>query len=296
MNKHEEYQYLDIMQEIIDKGIRKPNRTGVDTFYLFCRSMRFSLRDGIFPLLTTKKTFLRGIAEELFFFLRGDTNTKHLEEKGVNIWKGNTSRESLDKNNLTMLPDGDLGCGYSFQWRNFGGEHPCIPETKGLKGKDQIAEVLYKLQNTPLDRRIVIDAWCANQIKYMALPPCHVYYQFVPNIVDNELDCHMTQRSCDYFLGVAFNIASLALLTNIMAKFSGFKPGEIHWTGVDVHLYENHFEAAKEQISREPYPFPKIKLNIDGELNLERLGNLTYDNIELIDYKSHAKIEAPMAV
>ena len=294
--RHPEFQYLDLLRDIVESGTDKGDRTGTGNRYLFSRHMRFSLRDQ-FPILTTKRVYWRGVVEELLFFLRGDTDSTHLEEKRVKIWEGNTRREFLDKKGLTTLPEGDIGCAYSHQWRNFGGEHPHLPETKGQKGVDQVKAVLDTLKTNPLDRRMIISGWCPTQTHMMALPSCHVLYVFNVNPKTNELNCHMTQRSCDTFLGVPFNISSMALMTCLFAKAAGFKPGEISWLGVDVHLYRDHLEsgAVTEQLMRDPRPFPT--LNIKKELNsLEDIEALTYEDLELVGYKPHKTIKAKMAV
>lgn len=293
-NLLEEQQYLDILREIVDKGTVKDNRTGVGSKYIFGRNMRFSLRETI-PVLTTKKIFWRGVVEELLFFLSGNTDTTLLEKKGVNIWKGNTRRDFLDKIGLKTLPEGDLGCSYSHQWRNFGGEHPNILETKGLKGFDQVKFVIDTLKSNPTDRRLVINGWAANQLSYMSLPPCHVMYIFSVDIEKQELNCQMTQRSCDFFLGVPFNIASLALMTNLFAKCCNLNPGEILWTGVDCHLYLDHLEAAREQLLRNPKPFPALKItkNISS---LEDILQLSFDDLNLGGYKCYPSIKAPIAI
>lgn len=298
--QHEEQQYLDLLRDILDKGVDKDDRTSVGNRYLFSRHMRFSLRDQ-FPILTTKRVYWRGVVEELLFFLRGDTNSKHLEEKNVNIWAGNTSREFLDNKGLHYLPEGEIGTSYSHQWRNFGGTHPLIPGTgesadySDVKGFDQVKNVLDTLKTNPLNRRMIISGWAPHQMEYMALPPCHLIYIFNYNPSTNELNCHMTQRSCDTFLGVPFNLSSMALMTCLFAEASDMKPGEISWLGVDVHLYKNHFEQARLQMSREPRPFPK--LNIKKKLSsLEDIENLSYEDLELVGYKPHKKIKAEMAV
>jgi len=292
--RHEEYQYLDILLDILENGTDKNDRTGVGNRYLFARHMKFSLRDQ-FPILTTKRVYWRGVVEELLFFLRGDTNSKHLEEKKVNIWKANTRREFLDRKGLRMLPEGDIGTSYSHQWRNFDGEHPHIEETKGRKGFDQVRYVLDTLKSNPLDRRMIISGWNPAQLKYKSLPPCHLIYNFNVNPKTNELNCHMTQRSCDFFLGVAFNLSSMALMTYLFAESTGFRPGEISWLGVDVHLYKNHLEQAKLQLTREPRTFPK--LSIKKKLSsIEDIETLSYGDLKLIGYKPHKKIKAEMAI
>jgi len=286
---HEENQYLDLLRDILENGT-DGNR------YVFARHMRFSLRDQ-FPILTTKRVYWRGVVEELLFFLRGDTNSKHLEEKGVNIWKGNTSREFLDKKGLQCLPEGDIGCSYSHQWRKFNGPHPSIPETHANEGFDQVKYVLEKLKTNPLDRRIIISGWNPAQLRWKSLPPCHLVYLYNVNPKTNELNCHMTQRSVDTFLGLPFNISSMALMTYLFAEVSGFKPGEISWLGVDVHLYKNHIESGvvEKQLDREPRPFPKLKINKKLS-TLEDIENLSFEDFELVNYKPHPKLKAQMAV
>jgi thymidylate synthase len=295
-DRHPEYQYLDLLQEIVEYGTDKGDRTGTGNRYLFAKHMRFSLRDQ-FPILTTKRVYWRGVVEELLFFLRGDTNSIHLEENKVNIWKGNTRREFLDKKGLTCLPEGEIGTSYSHQWRNFSGEHPLIPATKGMKGFDQVKYVLDMLKTNPLDRRMIISGWAPNQLSTMSLPPCHLIYIFNYNPETNELNCHMTQRSCDTFLGVPFNLSSMALMTYLFAEVSGMKPGEISWLGVDVHLYKDHIEGGMvaEQLTREPRSFPT--LNIKKDLtSLEDIENLSFEDLELVGYKPHKTIKAKMAV
>lgn len=290
----EEQQYLDILKDIRSNGVTKQDRTGVGNKYKFGCSMRFNLKNS-FPLLTTKKMFLKGIVEELLFFLSGNTDTKILEKKGVNIWKGNTSREFLDKINLNYLPEGDLGCSYSHQWRNFGGEHPLVPETKGNKGFDQVKYVIDTLKKNPLDRRLIISGWAPNQMQFMALPPCHLIYIFSVNPETNRLNCHMTQRSCDFFLGVPFNIASTALMTILFAEITRLKPGEVFWTGTDCHIYLNHLSAVEEQISRTPYEFPEISILKRIE-SLEDIIGLNTSDFKLENYKYHPSIFADMAI
>ena len=290
----EEQQYLDLLREILDYGVLKPNRTGIATKAVFGRMMRFNLRHH-FPILTTKKIFFRGVFEELMLFLRGDTNTKHLEDKGVNIWKGNTSREFLDKQGLQCLPEGDLGCSYAHQWRNYGGEHPAIPETKGMQGVDQIARVLKQIKENPTDRRMYIVGVNPAQEKFMSLPCCHNYAQFICNPNTKELNCLFVIRSNDMFLGFPFNLTQYALLTCLFAKATGYTPNELVYTGVDVHIYENHFDAVQEQITREPMPFPKIIIN--KSINtLQDLESLEFADISLVGYNPLPPIKAEMAV
>lgn len=294
-NNLEEIQYLNLLQEIKTNGVTKEDRTGIGTRYKFGCSMRFSLRENTLPLLTTKRVFWRGVVEELLFFLSGKTDTTILESRGVNIWKGNTTRDFLDKLGLTSLRAGDLGCSYPHQWRNFGGEHPQIPETEGLVGFDQIAYLVNTLKSNPLDRRLILNGWCANQLKYMALPPCHVMYIFNVNPLTKELNCHLTIRSNDFFLGAPFNIASASLLTYLLAKTANLSPGELFYTVTDCHIYLNHLEAVDTQLAREPYPFPKLEIKKQLS-SLEDLMAVTFDDLILKDYKCHPAIKAPMAI
>lgn len=302
---HEEQRYLDILNTALI-GEDRDDRTGVGTYSIFDQSLEFSLLDDQFPLLTTKKMFLKGIVEELLFFLRGDTDTKLLEAKGVNIWKGNTTREFLDKRGLTYLAEGDMGKGYGFQWRNFGGERieqfdlgndlKDYDKTNTYlhKGTDQISSLLYSLKNDPNSRRHILSAWNPDQLNEMALPPCHMFAQF---IVHNKeyLSCRFTMRSVDSFLGLPYNIASYALLTKIMAKAVGLKPSKLVFNGGDVHVYKNHLEAVQTQIERTPYEFPKLKIN--KELNsIKDIECLQYGDFELIGYDCHHAIKAKMAV
>lgn len=292
---HPELQYLDILQELIDTpDVKTSPRQTIGTKYLFSRHMRFDNIGESFPLLTTKKMFFRGVVEELLWFLRGETDVTILQKKGVHIWDKNTSRESLNKLGLEHYLEYEGGSIYAHQWRNFGGPHYCVPpEASFEKGYDQLQQVIHLLKTNPSDRRIIINAWCPNQLEYMALPPCHVMYIFSVNTAKGELNCHLTQRSCDFLLGVGWNVSSLALLTMIIAKVSNLKPGSISWSGVDVHLYENHIDAANEQILRTPYPFPKVLLNKDIS-TVEDIEKLTFEDFQLINYTSHGAIKAEM--
>lgn len=289
-----ENQYLNISSDILENGIIKSNRTSIYAKSTFSQFIKHDLQDG-FPLLTTKKMFLRGITEELLWFLRGDTNSKSLSMKGVKIWEGNTTREFLDAQGLTYLPEGEIGCAYSHQWRRFGGEHPLIPPTQGCVGFDQVLDVLQKLKQNPSDRRIIINGWCANQLEYMALPPCHVLYVFYYNPEKHSLSCHLTMRSSDHFLGLPFNMASTALMTHIFAKAVGMNVGEVAFTMVDSHLYSNSFDAAKEQISRTPYLPPSLEINKDIN-SIQDIESLQWEDFNLKNYNSHPSLKVDMAV
>lgn len=288
--RHEEYQYLEIIEDILEHGNQKSDRTGTGTKSVFGRQMRFSLRDGTFPLLTTKKTFYRGIAEELFWFIRGSTNAIELKEKKVMIWEGNSSREFLDSVGLRHREVGDLGPVYGFQWRHFGAEYSDMHADYSGQGVDQLAEVIHKIRNKPDDRRIIMCAWNPKDIPRMALPPCHCLVQFY--VANGELSCQLYQRSADMGLGVPFNIASYALLTHMIAHVTGLKPGEFVHTLGDTHVYLNHVEPLKEQLTRDPKPFPKIVI----KRKVENIEDFTIDDFEVQGYDPHPKITMEMAV
>ena len=262
-------QYLDLLNRIMTEGVRKEDRTGTGTISVFGHQMRFNLEEG-FPLLTTKKLHLKSIIHELLWFLKGDTNVKYLQENGVRIWN-----EWADEN-------GDLGHIYGYQWRSW-------PDYNGGH-IDQISEVIDQIKNNPNSRRIIVNAWNVADLGNMNLPPCHMFFQCY--VADGKLSLQMYQRSADTFLGVPFNIASYALLLMMMAQVTGLKPGEfIHTTG-DTHLYLNHLEQVKLQLSREPRPLPKMKINPD----VKSLFDFKYEDFELVDYDPHPHIKGVVAV
>lgn len=285
MNK-EEKNYLDLLKNILDNGNQRSDRTGIGTIGIFGSQLRFSLENNKVPMLTTKKMFTKGVVEELLFFLRGETDTKKLEAKGVNIWKGNTTRDFLDKRGLPNFPEGEMGPMYGHQWRNWGG-------TDSNKGIDQISNAIDLIKTDPYSRRIVVNAWNVSDLDNMCLAPCHPMFQFYVN--DGKLSCHFTMRSCDIFLGAPFNILSYGILTHLMAKLTNLKPGELIFSGGDVHIYSNHVEQVKTQISREPFEFPTMTINKKIEtikdIELLELSDFNFDN-----YQSHSSIKAEMAV
>ncbi len=244
--------------------------------------------------------FTKGIIEELLFFLRGDTDTNKLEAKGVNIWKGNTTREFLDKRGLTHLPDGYMGKGYGFQWRKFGENKRTLLSPDGYNydhyhayGVDQLKQVIDTLKTNPTDRRIIMSAWNPQQLPEMALPPCHMMVQFY---VDNgKLSAQFYMRSIDTFLGLPFNILSYAVLTRIIAQTVGMEAKELVFVGGDTHIYLNHTAQVSEQISREPYPFPTMKINKKLE-TVEDIESLELSDFSFEGYQSHPAIKAEMAV
>ena len=262
-------QYLDLLREIRDNGVIKTDRTGVGTKSIFGHQMRFNLQDG-FPLLTTKKVFLKGIIYELLWFLKGDTNIKFLTDHNVHIWD-----EWADEN-------GDLGYVYGKQWRSW--------EATDGRVIDQISQVVDLIKNHPDSRRILVTAWNPAEIDKMALPPCHCLFQFY--VADGKLSCQLCQRSADTFLGVPFNIASYALLTMMLAQVCGLEPGEfIHTTG-DTHIYLNHLEQVNEQLSREPRPLPKMIINP----YVKSIFDFKYEDFTLEGYDPYPAIKAPVAV
>jgi thymidylate synthase len=262
-------QYLDLMKDILETGVEKTDRTGTGTFSVFGRQLRFDLSKG-FPLLTTKKLHTRSIFIELLWFLKGDTNIKYLHDHGVSIWD-----EWADEH-------GDLGPVYGHQWRSW-------PTPSGGT-IDQITNVLNQIKQKPDSRRHIVSAWNPAEVDKMALPPCHAMFQFY--VADGKLSCQLYQRSADYFLGVPFNIASYALLTHMFAQQCDLLPGEFVWTGGDVHLYTNHIEQAKLQLTREPFALPQLNILRKPD----SIFDYQYEDFEIINYQSHPGIKAPIAV
>ncbi|KAK9164218.1 hypothetical protein Syun_005120 [Stephania yunnanensis] len=288
-DRHEEFLYLKLVQDIIANGTQKDDRTGTGTVSKFGCQMRFNLRKT-FPLLTTKKVFWRGVVEELLWFISGSTNAKVLQEKGIHIWDGNASREYLDSIGLVDREEGDLGPVYGFQWRHFGAKYTNMHADYTGQGFDQLLDVIDKIKNEPDDRRIVISAWNPSDLKLMALPPCHMFAQFY--VANGELSCQMYQRSADMGLGVPFNIASYALLTRMIAHVCDITPGDfIHVIG-DAHVYKNHVRPLQEQLKKHPKPFPILKIN---ELKKD-IDSFVAADFKLFGYDPHQKIEMKMAI
>ena len=285
-----ELQYINLIKHILENGISKDDRTGIGTLSIFSYNMTFNLRES-FPLLTTKKVYWKGVVEELLWFISGSTDSNVLKEKGVRIWEGNSSREFLDSRGLSHYDQGDIGAGYGFQWRHFGAKYTSMYDSYEGQGVDQLKDVIYKIKNTPDDRRIIMSAWNPTDLDKMALPPCHIFVQFWVDTNKKELHSQMYQRSCDVGLGVPFNIASYALLTCIIAKLCDLTPGDFHYCMGDTHIYKNHIDAMKLQITRDPYDFPKINIK-----DITDIDNIKFDDIELIDYKYYENIKMNMAV
>lgn len=266
--------YLDLLSEVNDLGAPKPTRTGVDTLSLHGRSLRFNLSDG-FPIVTTKRIHFKSVVWELLWLISGSSNIKMMTDNGVTIW------------NEWADADGNLGPVYGVQWRNW---EAC----NGALYIDQLGKAIHALKNNPFDRRIIVSAWNVGELHNMKLPPCHMMYQFLVRKMKDGmyLDCIMTQRSVDTFLGLPFNISSYALLTHMVAQCVDMKPGEFIWNGHDVHIYDNHKEQVKLQLSREPYPLPTLELNP----NIKNIDDFKYDDIKLVNYQYHPSIKAPIAV
>lgn len=262
-------QYETLMRHVHEHGVEKADRTGTGTKSVFGYQMRFDLSEG-FPLVTTKKLHTRSIFVELLWFLRGDSNARWLQERGVSIW------------NEWAREDGELGPIYGVQWRSW-------PTPDGRK-IDQISQVIDQIRNSPDSRRMIVSAWNVGEIENMALPPCHAFFQFY--VAQGRLSCQLYQRSADIFLGVPFNIASYALLTHMVAQQCDLEPGEFIWTGGDCHLYSNHLDQVNEQLSRTPYPYPTLRL----QRKPETIFDYELEDFVIENYQHHPHIKAPVAV
>ncbi len=262
-------QYLDLLQHVLDNGEQRADRTGTGTISVFGHQMRFNLETG-FPVLTTKKLHLKSIIHELLWFLAGDTNIKYLKENGVRIWD-----EWADA-------DGNLGHIYGYQWRSWP-----TPDGRHI---DQISQLIADIRNNPTSRRLIVSAWNVGELDQMNLPPCHILFQFYVN--NGKLSCQLYQRSADIFLGVPFNIASYALLTMMVAQVTGVRPGDFVYTLGDAHIYNNHIEQVKLQLSREPYPLPQMSINPD----VTSIFDFKYDDFQLVNYQSHPHIKGEVSV
>jgi len=261
--------YEDLLRDVLEHGTHKSDRTGTGTLSVFGRQLRFDLSKS-FPLITTKRVHFKSVAVELLWFLRGDTNVKWMQDQGVTIWD-----EWADA-------DGELGPVYGVQWRSWP-----TPDGGHI---DQIAELIKNLKSNPDSRRHIVSAWNVSELKDMALPPCHAFFQFY--VADGKLSCQLYQRSADTFLGVPFNIASYALLTRMIAQQTGLEPGEFVWTGGDVHIYDNHMDQVLKQLAREPYDYPQLNITRKPD----SIFDYTLDDFEVVGYQHHPTIKAPIAV
>ncbi len=279
-------QYLDLVHDILENGVLKPNRTGVDTLAVFSRQLRFQLRGGSIPLLTTKKMHTRSIIYEILWYLQGGDNIKYLNDNNVTIWD-----EWADEN-------GNLGPIYGYQWRKW----PVMTGTRtvmedGVKVRepvvkhiDQVANLIDMLRRNPNDRRLIVSAWNVGQIDDMALPPCHYAFQFF--VGNGKLSCMLNQRSCDVGLGVPFNIVQYSILTHMVAHVTGLEPGEFIWNGGDVHIYENHIDQLKEQCARNAYPSPRLEF----VRKVPEIDDFVYEDFKIVDYQHHPLIKMEVAV
>lgn len=291
-------QYHELMQHVLDNGVTKEDRTGTGTISVFGYQMRFDLNEG-FPLITTKKLHIKSILHELLWFIQGDTNIRYLDQNGVRIWddwpyakfsksedfQGETIREFADKvaaDEAFAEKWGDLGPVYGYQWRSW-------PAPNG-ETIDQLSQVIEQIKNTPDSRRLIVSAWNPGMIQDMALPPCHAFFQFY--VADGKLSCQLYQRSADIFLGVPFNIASYAMLTHMIAQACGLGVGDFVHTLGDAHIYSNHIDQVKEQLSRELRPLPTLKVNPD----IKNITDFTFDDFAIEGYDPHPHIKAQVAV
>jgi len=294
----DEQKYLDLLKDVMQNGSERQDRTGTGTLSVFGRQLRFDISPNVCPILTTKRIPWKHCIEELLWFLRGDTNSKILEEKGVKIWKGNSSRDFLDKRNLQNLQEGDIGPGYGFQWRHYGAVYKGCHLSYENQGIDQIMNIINTLKTNPFDRRIVLSSWNPKDLNNTALPPCHCFAQFyVEKGKDgrNNLSCHMYQRSVDTFLGFPWNIMSYSVLTKILALKCDMDPKELVISTGDTHIYTNHIQSVNTQLQRTPLnPFPQLILK-DRIKDID-FSEITIEDFELIGYKPLEAIKGVMAI
>ena len=303
--QHDEYQYLNLLQDILDEGHDEVGRNG-NTRCVFGAAMHFSLENGKIPILTTKKTAWKTCLKELLWFIRGETDNHLLQEQGVHIWDANTTREFLDSRGLPLMREGLIGPGYGYQWRNYNANYNCITGTKiikddkepdiykealSFKGVDQLQQIIDQLKNpeTRTSRRILMTAWNPCQLDQMALPPCHLLCQF--NVHDgNKLSCTMYQRSVDVMLGQPFNITSYSFLTHLLAKHCGLEAYEFIYFMGNAHIYDDHMEGAHLQVTREPYPFPTVSI----KQVRDNINDYEVSDFEVSNYESHPQIKMKM--
>lgn len=290
--------YLSLIRKVLQCS-STPNRTGINARSCFGYQLKFNLRNNTLPIITTRPMPIRVIANELFWFMRGQTNQRILENQNVMIWKANSSRKYLDSRGLYNYKEYEsLGPIYGFQWRNFGAKYVDCYTNYSEKGIDQLKQVVNAIKYDPTSRRIIMTAWNPLDLHEMALPPCHILIQFHVDVSNKELSAHLYQRSADLMLGVPFNITSYSLLVHILAKICGLSGGELIHSFGDVHIYENHIYGAKQQLLREPKSFPKVDLNINTTLTFEEIiDNLEYNQVNLINYEfDNRQIKFVMAV
>ncbi|VDD87825.1 unnamed protein product [Enterobius vermicularis] len=290
VGNEEEEQYLSQIKHIMETGTEIVDRTGVGTLSVFGLHSTYSLRNGVLPLITTKRVYWKGVVEELLWFIRGETNSKTLSAKNVKIWDANGSRQFLDSLGFTSRPEGDLGPIYGFQWRHWGATYRGVGENYQGQGIDQLAEVIRLVKEEPNSRRIILSSWNVQDLSLMALPPCHTLAQF--SVKNGELHCQLYQRSGDMGLGVPFNLASYGLLTHMIARVCDLKPGDLHHALGDAHVYLSHITALKEQLKRKARKFPTIRF----EGIQKSIDDFTSKAIILENYNPWPSIKMDMAV
>lgn len=287
---HDEQQYLNLVKHVIDAGDQRVDRTRVGTLSVFGAMQRYSLRDNTLPLLTTKSVFTRAVIEELLWMISGSTDAKVLSEKGVHIWDANGSRDFLDNLGFTHRREGDLGPIYGFQWRHSGAKYVDAMTDYTGQGIDQLQNIIDTLKRDPTDRRMVMCAWNPSDLSQMALPPCHCLVQF--HVAGGRLSCSLYQRSADLGLGVPFNIASYSILTHMISHITGLEAGEFVYTTGDTHVYLNHIEPLKTQLTRDPRPFPTLKF----ARKIRAIDDFKLEDFLIDGYNPHPKIDMKMAV
>ena len=296
INTHPEYEYLDLLNDILKNGTKRTDRTNVGTLSVFGRQLRFNNISKNFPMLTTKKVYWKGVAEELLWFLRADTNANNLKDKNVHIWDGNTSREYLDSVGLYHYEIGECGPFYGFQWRHFGADYKTMYDDYNEQGIDQVKYVIDTIKKNPYSRRLIVSAWNPTVLDKMCLNPCHVMYQFYCDPEKKELSVHMYQRSADVFLGLPFNIASTATFLSLVSNLTGYTPKDVIVSIGDAHIYSNHVEQCYTQLGRLPYEWCTLSIEPENDRVIENIEDFKYSELKLINYKSHPTIKATMAV
>ena len=291
----EENKFIKMVKKILDKGVYNLDRSQVGTLSVFGKSFTYDIRNYRIPLFTHRKVFLRGIIEELLFFVSGKTDTKILEAKKVNIWKGHTSREFLDSRGLAELNEGDMGAGYGFQLKHFGAEYINADTDYTNKGFDQLEYVINEIKHNPTSRRILFSYWNPSDFNKTSLLPCHLLYQFHVNVDTKELSCSFYQRSSDAVLAANFNIISTTVLVFIICHLTGYKPGKIIHNVGNMHLYMNQLEIVKEIVQNNPFNFPLLLIN-DPDKKIKKIEDFTYENFKLLFYRSHKTYKIPMSV
>ena len=306
MNNSDEQSYLSLLRDVLENGESREDRTGTGTLSVFGRQLRFSLADNKIPMITTRKTSFKIVLGELLWFVKGSTDSKELSRQGIRIWDGNSSREFLDSRGLHGLDAGDIGAGYGFQWRHFGANYlgsktTWDPDYLGSKrdyagqGVDQLEYVIKEIRENPSSRRICMTAWNPLALGSMALPPCHsCFVQFYVSQEKKTLSCHMYQRSVDCFLGLAINIPSYAILTNIIAKKTGLEPLELVISTGDTHIYKDHIDGVLLELERTPFPSPTLRMS--DAVESKGFDELSFGDFELVGYSSHPPIRANMSI